>query len=100
MQKPLINYTHVSKSAFSAKQFTLPTDDVTVDEAMPNQAKSIVDHAYNLLESDDSTTFTFGQLAEYIMDAEPSFTTSKHGPEAIIRYYSKRLQDAGLFIPA
>lgn len=100
MNKPNINYTHVSKSAFAAKQFTLPTDDVTVDEAMPNQAKSIVDHAYDYCEANESSTFTFGQLADYITDVEPSFTTSKHGPEAIIRYYSKRLQDAGLFIAA
>lgn len=95
-----IEFTHQNKSGATSKLFTVPTEDISTDAKLPNQARQIAQYAAQYVDT-HSAPFTFGALAAYIDETHPSeFTTSKYGTVAIIRYYSKDLQAAGIFLSA
>jgi DNA-directed RNA polymerase delta subunit len=95
-----IEYTHTSRSSHSAKSFTFTGEDgMVIEQRIPNQARQIIRYAYEL--SQQQPTFTYNDLVAYIDEHhEGTFTNSKHGTMAIVRYYSKLLQDAGVITPA
>lgn len=94
-----INYTHTSRSSYASKNFTFTGEDgMTIDEKVPNQARQIINYAFELSKTQE--VFTYTDLVNYI-DAhhEGVFTTSKGGTMRIVRYYSKLLQDIGIIAP-
>lgn len=95
-----INYTHSSNSSSAAKSFTFTGEEgMTIDAKVPNQARQIIQYAYEL--SQQHETFTYNDLVDYIdNNHEGTFTTSKGGTMRIVRYYSKLLQDTGILTPA
>ena len=94
-----INYTHTSNSGSSAKSFKFTDEtDLTIDVKVPNQARQIINFAYELSQTQSS--FTYAELEKFIDSQVPNFTTSKGGTMRIIRYYSKLLQTTGVLIPA
>ena len=93
-----INYTHTSNSGSSAKSFTFTGhDNMTIEEKVPNQARQIIDYAYQLSQEQES--FTYSDLETFIDSKVQNFTTSKGGTMRIIRYYSKLLQTIGVITP-
>lgn len=92
-----INFTHKSNYGATSKSFLfIGETGMTVDAKVPNQAKSIINHAYQLHEQNDGASFTLTNLADFIDDNTENFTQSKGGTIRIVRYYSKLLQTIGI----
>ena len=70
-----------------------------VEGNTPYQMQQIIRYGLAYAEQNDNEPFTFDQLAAFIDDNfVGDFTRSKGGTIRIIRYYSKRIQEAGIFI--
>ena len=58
-----IEFTHQNKSGATSKLFTVPTEDISTDAKLPNQARQIAQYAAQYVDT-HSAPFTFGDLPE------------------------------------